>query len=132
MPGKYLLLCTSRLDVGTGVSAHQELKTSQVWTDWTKGDNRRVIAIMDKLKDRTRYPQLRLCCTASMLWVATGKIEGYVHDAPESFDFAAASLIVERQGGMVTDIEGRPWTPFSKSIVATNGLIHNDLLSILH
>jgi myo-inositol-1(or 4)-monophosphatase len=39
---------------------------------------------------------------------------------------------VEKAGGMVTDFEGRPWSPFSKSIVATNGLLHNQLLEVVN
>jgi myo-inositol-1(or 4)-monophosphatase len=64
--------------------------------------------------------------------VATGKIEGYVHPGPTPFDIAAGCLIVEACGGRVTDMEGKPWTAFSKSIVATNGLIHEGVLQLLN
>jgi fructose-1,6-bisphosphatase/inositol monophosphatase family enzyme len=51
---------------------------------------------------------------------------------PEPFDIAAAGLIVEKAGGKVTDMQGNPWSPFSESIVATNGLIHEALLEVLN
>jgi len=54
-----------------------------------------------------------------------------VFPKPEPFDIAAAGLIVERAGGIVTDMEGNPWGPFSRSTVASNGIIHPDLLRIL-
>ena len=66
-----------------------------------------------------------------MMQIVLGKIDGYIIDFPQPFDIAAAALIVEQAGGKVTERNGDPWTPFSKSIVATNGIIHNDLLRVL-
>ena len=63
--------------------------------------------------------------------VASGKISGYILPKPEPFDIAAAALIIERAGGMVTDINGSPWSPFSGSLVATNKVIHEKLLHTL-
>jgi fructose-1,6-bisphosphatase/inositol monophosphatase family enzyme len=40
------------------------------------------------------------------------------------WDFAALSLIVEEAGGKVTDINGNKVTKDTKSIVATNKLLH--------
>jgi len=110
----------------------KNLSQAQIWTDHIKGPPEPVIDIFGKLTRHTLCPQVRLCCTASMLAVASGKIAGYVHPAPKPEDFSAAALIVEKAGGKVTDIQGKPWTPFSKSIVATNGLLHDKLLSVLN
>jgi myo-inositol-1(or 4)-monophosphatase len=119
------------------VSKDTSLANSQVWTDWVKerhggADHQRVRDIFRILGEKTLYPQIRLCCTASMMAVAQGKIAGYVHPGPEPFDIAAAGLIVEKAGGKVTDMQGNPWSPFSESIVATNGLIHEALLEVLN
>lgn len=121
----------------SGVSNSGVLRESQVWTDWVKeanngADHQRVMAILAKLDQHTLYPQIRLCCTASLMRVATGRIDGYVHPKPEPFDIAAACLIVEKAGGRVTDMCGETWSPFSSSIVATNGLIHDELISVLN
>ena len=63
--------------------------------------------------------------------VASWKISCYILPKPEPFDIAAAALIIERAGGMVTDINGSPWSPFSGSLVATNKVIHEKLLHTL-
>lgn len=130
-PKKALALST-RIDspVVRRVSAHADMKSAQVWTDWIKGDPAEVVKVLDRLQKRTLYPEIRLSCTASMAAVATGRIEGYVHVAPQPFDFAAMALIVEKAGGRVTERDGTPWTAFSTSIVASNGLIHDELLSV--
>lgn len=114
-----------------GISKRSILKRCSVWTDHNKKDPRLTTSIFEVLTRYTRYPQIRLCCTASMMAVATGQIDGYVHPAPEPFDQAAAGLILKTMGGEVTDFDGNPWHPFSESLVATNGLIHKDLLKIL-
>lgn len=114
------------------VREDKDLSQAQIWTDHIKGSADLVVNIFAKLARYTLCPQVRLCCTASMIAVATGKISGYVHPAPKPEDFAAAALIVEKCGGRVTDIQGNPWTPFSKSIVATNGLLHDPLLEVLN
>jgi len=40
-------------------------------------------------------------------------------------------LLVEEAGGKVTDFRGFPTTVTGKSIVATNGRIHEQMISIL-
>ena len=109
-----------------------DLALAQIWTDHIKGPADPVIEIFGKLTRHTLCPQVRLCCTASMMAVAMGKIAGYVHPAPKPEDFAAAALIVEKAGGRVTDLQGNDWNLFSKSIVATNGLLHDELLNVLN
>ena len=46
-------------------------------------------------------------------------------------DFSAASLIVEEAEGRVTDIQGRFWDVNSKGIVASNGMMHDEILRCL-
>jgi len=46
------------------------------------------------------------------------------------WDIAAPCLIVEEAGGRVTDFLGRPWTMESRSLVATNGLVHDAVLPL--
>lgn len=114
------------------VSKEENLASAQVWTDWCGHDKPKTLAVLSALNRATLYPQIRLCATNSLLMVATGKIEGYVHPGPTPFDIAAACLIVEACGGKVTDMEGKPWTAFSKSIVATNGRIHDKVLQLFN
>ena len=114
------------------VSAGADIKKSQVWTDHIKGSPDLTCEIFRQLSQATRYPQVRLCATASLMQVAQGKIDGYIHPKPEPWDIAAAALIVEMAGGKATNFVGEPWTPFSESIIASNGYIHTQLLEIAY
>ena len=46
-------------------------------------------------------------------------------------DIAAHSVIVEEAGGRVTDLEGAPIGLGTRSILATNGALHDSILEAL-
>jgi myo-inositol-1(or 4)-monophosphatase len=64
-------------------------------------------------------------------YVACGRIDGYWEGKLKSWDMAAGSLIVEEAGGRVSTYKGSPFNPEFPEIVATNGAIHNQLISLL-
>ncbi len=118
---------------GFAVNAETDLAESTVWTDWTKTKPVEYsLSMLERLWDCSRYPTIALCATHGLMMVATGKLEGYIHPAPAIEDHAAAGLLVQLAGGTVTDMHGNPWTPFSESIVATNGKIHEALLNAIN
>ena len=66
-----------------------------------------------------------------LAYVAAGRLDGYWEMHLSPWDWAAGGLLVEEAGGVVTDLEGGAWIPFKKGIVATNGRIHEELISEL-
>lgn len=113
------------------VSSETNLAKSVVWTDWSKQREGITLAIIERLAGCSVYPTIPMCATQGLIMVARGNTEAYVHPQPAIEDHAAAGLLVQLAGGKVTDMHGAPWTPFSKSIVASNGLIHDSLLDCL-
>jgi myo-inositol-1(or 4)-monophosphatase len=83
-----------------------------------------------------RMGQIRIhgCAVAAMCSVATGDMEAYLHISLNPWDFAAAALIIEEAGGRCTRWDGSPLTYFDGriDIVASNGKIHEETLSLLH
>lgn len=67
-----------------------------------------------------------------LAYIACGRLTGFWENVLRAWDVAAGSLLVEEAGGRVTDIDGQKlgmeWYP---SIVASNGLIHDELLKVL-
>lgn len=63
-----------------------------------------------------------------LCWVACGRFEGFYEHKLNAWDSAAGFLIVEEAGGTVTDLSGAPYSPYEPGIVASNGLIHEELL----
>jgi myo-inositol-1(or 4)-monophosphatase len=64
-------------------------------------------------------------------YVASGVFEGFWEVHLHPWDLCAGKLIVEEAGGLVTDFEGNEIDIYSKKILATNGNIHNQILSVL-
>lgn len=60
--------------------------------------------------------------------LAAGKIEAVVETDIQVLDIAALTVIVEEAGGRVTDLEGAPIGLGTRSILATNGAMHEELL----
>ena len=64
-------------------------------------------------------------------WVAAGRMDGFWEASLKPWDTRAAALILEEAGGKVTGMDGKKWNPDEGHIVATNGLIHAEVLKIL-
>lgn len=64
--------------------------------------------------------------------LASGRIDAMLEAETKIWDIAAVSLIVKEAGGRVTDFEGTPLSYDSTSIIATNGLIHNEILDFFN
>lgn len=66
-----------------------------------------------------------------LCYVACGRVEGHTYTKTDIFSIPAGKLILEEAGGIVTDFAGKRWNLQSENIVATNGRIHNQLLSLI-
>jgi myo-inositol-1(or 4)-monophosphatase len=66
-----------------------------------------------------------------MSFVAGGRTESFFMPDTNIWDVAAGTVLVREAGGLVTDFEGNPYSAESKDIVASNGIIHNEILGIL-
>ena len=112
------------------VRPDRNLSEALIWTDWDK-KAKVTPSVFVKIGRAGLRPQVRQCCSASLLAVATGNITAFIHPGPGPEDIAAGCLIVEKAGGRVTDLGGNNWTPFSDSIVASNGLLHEQILKAI-
>jgi len=64
-------------------------------------------------------------------YVACGRFDGFWEMKLAPWDTAAAALIVEEAGGRVTDFGGGKFSNFKPRCLASNGSIHDEMLSIL-
>ena len=63
-----------------------------------------------------------------LCWVACGRFDGFWEYNLSSWDVAAGYLLVEEAGGRVTNFDGEKYSVFDKQTLATNGLIHDEML----
>jgi myo-inositol-1(or 4)-monophosphatase len=63
--------------------------------------------------------------------LAAGRLDGYWEMHLQPWDWAAGTLLVEEAGGAVSDMRGEPWLLEKNTLVASNGLLHKELLAVL-
>lgn len=89
------------------------------------------LQVFDKLI-RRGIPVRRLGSAAlDLCWVAAGRFDGFYEHSLNAWDSAAGFLIVEEAGGRVTDFAGSPYSPYQPHLLATNGLIHEEMLDLV-
>ncbi len=63
--------------------------------------------------------------------VAAGRFDGFWELKLKPWDVAAGSLIVREAGGRVTDLSDKPFDIFADEVLASNGIIHGQMVEIL-
>jgi myo-inositol-1(or 4)-monophosphatase len=66
-----------------------------------------------------------------LCFVACGRFDGFWEQNLQPWDTAAGILIAREAGCRVTDFSNRPMKNHEDQILATNGNIHQELLTIL-
>jgi myo-inositol-1(or 4)-monophosphatase len=81
----------------------------------------------------TRVQAIRRCGSAALdlCYVACGRFDGFWELKLSPWDVAAGLLIVEEAGGHVTNFKGETASVYGKDVVASNGLIHEQMIQIL-
>src|SRR4051812_13528321 len=104
-----------------------------VGTDWPRSGERRdqarliVGLMMDQIGELNLMgsPALGICN------VAAGRMHAYWHLDLRIWDIAAASLILQRAGGVLTDAAGVSWLFSDGGYIATNSIIHGWTLNTI-
>jgi myo-inositol-1(or 4)-monophosphatase len=66
-----------------------------------------------------------------LCYIAAGRLDGFWELKLHAWDMAAASLMITEAGGKITDFQGGPFSIYSGEIVASNGLIHQEMLQVI-
>ena len=66
-----------------------------------------------------------------LCWTAMGRFEGFYEHCLQPWDSAAGVIILEEAGGTVTGFNGEAYTIYQPDILATNGLIHAEMLKMV-
>jgi myo-inositol-1(or 4)-monophosphatase len=76
---------------------------------------------------------MRMLGSAAIMlsWLACGRVTSYFEADMNVWDLAAGCLIVKEAGGTVTDVWGGEYKLQTRNLVASNGNIHEELLSRL-
>ena len=64
-------------------------------------------------------------------YVAMGRLDAHWETGLKPWDSGAAALMVREAGGRVSDAQGGDWHPWTPSLIASNGSIHDELVQVL-
>lgn len=66
-----------------------------------------------------------------LAYVACGRFDGFWEEGLNPWDVAAGILLIEEAGGQVSNYTGSPYNIYKPPFLASNGLIHNEMLEVL-
>ena len=103
--------------VATGFPTHQRANNRNIYYYWE-------FTMRSHGVRRDGSAALDLCS------VACGRFEGFWEFGLNSWDTAAGMLIVQEAGGRVTDLEGGAYHPGGRTILASNGRVHDEMRGV--
>lgn len=66
-----------------------------------------------------------------LAYLAAGRLDGFWEVKLKPWDVAAGTLLVQEAGGRVSTFDGSPYEVTNHRILASNGLIHDEMISLL-
>jgi myo-inositol-1(or 4)-monophosphatase len=67
-----------------------------------------------------------------LCYLAAGRFDGYWEFKLNPWDCSAGYLMVREAGGKVTNLRGEFGSIYEREVLASNGLIHNEMMAVLH
>jgi myo-inositol-1(or 4)-monophosphatase len=67
----------------------------------------------------------------NLAYVAAGRFDGYWAFDNHVWDVAGGAVLVREAGGVITDVDGGPYDPYTPDALASNGQLHPRLLEAL-
>ncbi len=90
-----------------------------------------VISALEKVLIRCQGVRRAGAAALDLAYTACGRLDGFWEIKLKPWDTAAGLLLVEEAGGKVTDFKGEAYSPFVPEILASNGLLHGELIALL-
>jgi myo-inositol-1(or 4)-monophosphatase len=88
-------------------------------------------AVFTALLGKTGWIRIFGVAVLDLPFLALGSADLLISNIPKPVDIAPGCLLIEEAGGVITDFDGKPWSPFSKNIVAGNKQNHAEALAIV-
>jgi myo-inositol-1(or 4)-monophosphatase len=113
------------------VSALDRLRNAMTCTGFHPADFERNERCFRAVSHRAQAVRRDGSAALDLAYIACGRFDGFWEFDLHAWDVAAGTLLVREAGGMVTCVDGSPATLDARSILATNGRIHDELRAAL-
>lgn len=113
------------------VSKKKSLEDLVLFMEYGYDEKHREICI-EKMKELEKYSIRSLGSTAlGLAYVAKGSADALFDAGDKLWDFVAGMILIKEAGGKITDWKGEKIKENVEFVLASNGLIHNDILAVL-
>lgn len=86
----------------------------------------------EKIVDKAFTTRIFGVASWDMALIAMGKIDARVWNSTKLVDVAAGAVILKEAGGLTTDFQSSVLSFNPTELIASNGLVHNDLVALLN
>lgn len=90
-----------------------------------------VLKLLEKMIVRAQGIRRLGSAALDLCYVAVGRLDGFWEESLKPWDTGAGDIIVREAGGRLTTFWGEPYNPYLGSVVASNGLIHDEMVKVL-
>lgn len=112
--------------------AERALRESLVAFDMQAGDKVQGLELMKKIAADARGIRLFGATVVSMMELAMGRNQAYVHRSLKDWDACAGTIIIQEAGGVVTDFDNQPWQLGRPDLIASTGpTAHAEILDFI-
>ena len=117
------------------VSEREDLMDGLLCTGFpytVRDGRRRQVDVFSSFLGRARAVRRLGSAALDLCYVAAGRFDGFWEEQLHPWDIAAGALIVQEAGGWVTAFDDTPLDLFRGQIVASNGRLHGQMLSVIN
>ena len=90
-----------------------------------------IVGLFGEFVGRARAVRRLGSAAIDLCYVAAGRMDGFWERDLNAWDIAGGALLVEEAGGTITNFEGAPFESRGRSVVASNGTIHQAMLDVI-
>jgi len=113
------------------VSERRLKEATMVYDSSIRYNKEIMLASLKRIADKVFNVRMFGSSVHHLSYLAEGKIDLDIEFNDKIWDFAAGLLLIEEAGGKATDFQGKKWNANTKGYIASNGIIHQDILKII-
>jgi myo-inositol-1(or 4)-monophosphatase len=90
-----------------------------------------IVGLFGEFVGRARAVRRLGSAAIDLCYVAAGRLDGFWERDLNAWDIAGGALLVQEAGGTITNFSGEAFRSRGRHIVASNGLIHREMLDVI-
>jgi myo-inositol-1(or 4)-monophosphatase len=90
-----------------------------------------IVGLFAQFVGRARAVRRLGSAAIDLCYIAAGRMDAFWERDLKPWDIAAGALIVAEAGGRITNMDGKPFASRGRDVLATNGLLHDDMLAVI-